>query len=107
MLFQDYKLLDDRNLFENVALPLHVLGYSAGEIPERVEETLELVRQKLKDRAPKNSIFNPPYSTLQIGGVFGGIAHNVIADKCYINWETLRTSITIICMSMVEKCYLN
>ena len=23
-----------------------------------------------------------------MGGIFGGIAHNVIADKCYINWET-------------------
>jgi acetylornithine deacetylase len=20
--------------------------------------------------------------------VFGGIAHNVIADKCHVNWET-------------------
>ena len=23
-----------------------------------------------------------------MGGIFGGIAHNVIADKCHINWET-------------------
>ena len=43
MVFQDYKLLYDRNLFENVALPLHVLGYSEREIPDRVEEALELV----------------------------------------------------------------
>ena len=28
------------------------------------------------------------FSTLSIGGVFGGIAHNVIADKCHVNWET-------------------
>ena len=25
---------------------------------------------------------------MSIGGVFGGIAHNVIADKCHVNWET-------------------
>ena len=25
---------------------------------------------------------------MQVGGIFGGIAHNVIADKCHINWET-------------------
>ena len=37
---------------------------------------------------PKDSIFDPPHSTLSIGGIFGGIAHNVIADKCHINWET-------------------
>ena len=46
------------------------------------------LREKLKERAPKNSIFDPPHSTLSIGGIFGGIAHNVIADKCHINWET-------------------
>ena len=43
MVFQDYKLLKDRNLFENVALPLHVLGYSNREIPNRVDEALDLV----------------------------------------------------------------
>ena len=43
MVFQDYKLLNDRNLFENVALPLHVLGYSIREIPNRVDEALDLV----------------------------------------------------------------
>ena len=41
--FQDYKLLGDRNLFENVALPLHVLGFKGRDIPGRVEEALELV----------------------------------------------------------------
>ncbi|RPH03438.1 MAG: ATP-binding cassette domain-containing protein [bacterium TMED46] len=43
MVFQDYKLLGDRNLFDNVALPLHVLGFSSKEIPDRVDEALELV----------------------------------------------------------------
>jgi len=43
MVFQDYKLLGDRNLFENIALPLHVLGFKGGDIPGRVEEALELV----------------------------------------------------------------
>jgi len=43
MVFQDYKLLPDRNLFENVALPLHVIGFPGREIPDRVEEALEMV----------------------------------------------------------------
>ena len=43
MVFQDYKLLGDRNLFENVALPLHVLGFKGRDIPGKVEEALELV----------------------------------------------------------------
>ena len=46
------------------------------------------LRNDLMNRQPKDSIFSPPYSTLSIGGIFGGIAHNVIADKCHVNWET-------------------
>ena len=46
------------------------------------------LRNDLINRKPKNSIFTPAYSTLSIGGIFGGIAHNVIADKCHVNWET-------------------
>ena len=63
-------------------------GVSAVEYASRYVNKLIELREKLKEREPKNSIFDPPYSTLSIGGVFGGIAHNVIADKCHVNWET-------------------
>ena len=63
-------------------------GVSAVEYASRYVNKLISLREKLKERAPKDSIFDPPYSTLSIGGVFGGIAHNVIADKCHVNWET-------------------
>ena len=63
-------------------------GVSAVEYAARYVNKLMELRQRLKEREPKNSIFDPPYSTLQVGGIFGGIAHNVIADKCHVNWET-------------------
>ena len=50
MVFQDYKLLGDRSLFENIALPLHVLGFSAKDISIRVEEALELVGLEKKEK---------------------------------------------------------
>jgi acetylornithine deacetylase len=63
-------------------------GVSAVEYASRYVNKLIELRTKLKERTPKNSIFDPPHSTLSIGGIFGGIAHNVIADKCHVNWET-------------------
>ena len=63
-------------------------GVSAVEFAARYATKLIELREELKKRVPKDSIFDPPFSTLQVGGIFGGIAHNVIADKCYINWET-------------------
>lgn len=54
MVFQDYHLLDDRNLFENIALSLHVLGCAKDEIVDRVTESLEEVGLDGKeDRYPE------------------------------------------------------
>ena len=63
-------------------------GVSAVEFASKYANKLIELREELKKRAPKNSIFDPPFSTLQVGGIFGGIAHNVIADKCRVEWET-------------------
>ena len=63
-------------------------GVSAVEYASRYVNKLIELREKLKERTAKDSIFDPPHSTLSIGGIFGGIAHNVIADKCHVNWET-------------------
>ena len=63
-------------------------GVSAVEYASRYVNKLIELRERLVERAPKDSIFDPPHSTLSIGGIFGGIAHNVIADKCHVNWET-------------------
>mgnify|MGYP001299411233 FL=1 len=43
MIFQDYHLLQDRNLYENIALPLYVVGTSHSDISERVEEVIDQV----------------------------------------------------------------
>ena len=62
-------------------------GVNAVEYAARFIDKLLKIRKTLKDKAPKNSIFNPPYTTLQIGGISGGIARNVIADRCRVDWE--------------------
>lgn len=41
--FQDFKLLGQKTVFENVALPLRIIGLSEGEIKKRVYEVLRSV----------------------------------------------------------------
>ena len=53
-------------------------GVSAVEYAIRYSNKLMELRDELKKRKPKNSIFVPPYSTLQIGRVNGGLATNVL-----------------------------
>ena len=63
-------------------------GVNAIEYASRYINKLLEIRKELISRAPKDCIFDPPHSTLSIGGITGGIAHNVIADKCKVEWET-------------------
>jgi cell division transport system ATP-binding protein len=43
LIFQDYKLLQDRTVFDNVALPLVISGYGHQEIARRVRASLDKV----------------------------------------------------------------
>ena len=43
IVFQDHHLLYDRNVFENVSLPLRIAGYSQNEISRRVRAALDKV----------------------------------------------------------------
>lgn len=42
-IFQDHKILFDRNVFDNVRLPLDILGYTAHEVTERTQLALASV----------------------------------------------------------------
>jgi acetylornithine deacetylase len=63
------------------------LGVNSVEYAVRYAGKLLKWREELAKRAPAGSRFDPPGTTLQIGGIRGGIAHNVIADHCELEWE--------------------
>lgn len=62
-------------------------GVSAVEYAVRYVSYLTSLRPELVARCPENSPFEPPHTTLQVGSIRGGIAHNVIADNCSVDWE--------------------
>ena len=63
------------------------LGVNAAEFAARYAARLLALREDLIARTPEDSRFDPPWTTLNIGRIAGGAAHNVIAPKAEIDWE--------------------
>lgn len=63
-------------------------GVNAVEYAVRYVSRLMELRGELMARAPRNSRYQPPWSTINIGSLRGGVAHNVIAGKAELEWET-------------------
>jgi acetylornithine deacetylase len=62
-------------------------GVNAAEYAARyVGKLLELL-EALKPRAPVTSRFDPPWTTINVGRIAGGVAQNVIAGKAEVDWE--------------------
>jgi len=62
-------------------------GVNAVEYAVRYVARLMQLRDALRARAPDGSRFEPPFTTLQIGRLSGGVARNVIAGSCAVDWE--------------------
>lgn len=62
-------------------------GVNAAEYAVRYVTRLMELRSALVERTPDRSRFDPPWTTINIGRVSGGVAHNVIAGKAEVDWE--------------------
>jgi acetylornithine deacetylase len=62
-------------------------GVNAVEYAVRYVTRLLELREALKARAPKGSAFDPPHTTISVGALHGGVAHNVIPGKTRLDWE--------------------
>jgi acetylornithine deacetylase len=61
---------------------VNAIEYAASYIVKLME-----IREELKNTSPEGAPFTPPYTTLQIGKIEGGISRNTIAGDCTVDWE--------------------
>ena len=62
-------------------------GVNAVEYAVRYVTQLLELKNALRGKAPANSRFEPPWTTINVGAFNGGQVHNVIAPKAQIDWE--------------------
>ncbi len=63
------------------------LAVNAAQYAVRYATRLMALAEELKARAPEGSAFAPPWTTVSVGRIEGGVAHNVIPNACLIDWE--------------------
>ncbi|OAN77053.1 acetylornithine deacetylase (ArgE) [Sulfitobacter sp. EhC04] len=66
---------------------LPYLGVNAVEYAVRYITRLMELNDELKARAPGGSAFDPPHSTINVGSLHGGVAHNVIPGFATVEWD--------------------
>ncbi len=63
------------------------LGVNAAVIAARYAMRLMELEGELRRRAPADSPYEPPWSTINIGKIAGGVAHNVIPGLAEVEWD--------------------
>jgi acetylornithine deacetylase len=62
-------------------------GVNAVQFAVRYISRLMELGEELKHKAPPESRFVPPWTTVQVGRIEGGTARNVIPGHCTVEWE--------------------
>lgn len=99
--FQDFKLLSERTVAENVAVTLEILGKSKKDIDKRVHEVLEIVKLSSKGNYFPGQLSYGEAQRVAIGRAIAGEAKILLADEPTGNldpktsWEILKIIDTI------------
>lgn len=96
VVFQDFKLLPNRNVFENVAFALEIVGYGNKEIQHTVPRVLDLVGLKGKEKRMPNELSGGERQRVAIARAVVRQPKILIADEPTGNldpkhaWEVIR-----------------
>ena len=81
VVFQDFRLIQDMTVYENVAFAMRVIGAKASEIKERVPYVLELVGLETKSRRHPKELSGGEQQRLAIARALVNNPSTIIADE--------------------------
>jgi cell division transport system ATP-binding protein len=81
IVFQDFKLLPDRNIFENVAFALRIAGYSSKRIKQRTYEVLALTGISHKAKNLPHQLSGGEQQRVSIARAMANEPYIILADE--------------------------
>ena len=81
IVFQDFRLLKDRTVYENVALALRAMGTPGNQIPGRVEEVLQEVGLSDKKEAMPGQLSGGEQQKAALARALSGHPEIILADE--------------------------
>jgi acetylornithine deacetylase len=63
-------------------------GVNAIMVAGELVHELNMIAHELKTRSDQSLGFDPPYTTVHVGTIFGGTAKNIVPRRCGFVWET-------------------
>ena len=91
VVFQDFRLIDNKTVYDNVAFAMRVIGAREREIRERVPYVLELVGLETKSRRHPNELSGGEQQRLAIARALVNNPSTIIADEPTGNLDPARS----------------
>lgn len=81
VVFQDFKILSDKNIFENIAIGMEIIGASKKKITEKVNDVLRLVGLEEKSQVFPIQLSAGELQRVAIARAVCGDRHIILADE--------------------------
>jgi len=103
VIFQDFRLIENKSVYENVAFAMHVIGASSKDIRARVPYVLELVGLELKAKAKPDQLSGGEQQRVAVARALVNNPKLIIADEPTGNLDPARSLEILLLLKKINE----